>query len=346
MYPWECVVAGSIAGCAGVIVCHPLDVVRTHMQTSSYNLRSSGATATTMEVSGVVSTFRSIWQNQGVTGFYRGITGPFLAQACYKSLIFTTNSIVQAELVRRRIAYTTPENTPSSINWAVFLSGLVAGSVNAFVVAPVEMIRTHQILSGTSFLVSFRSFLWDGSTHHTHNYATLGRSGTTSSISNSTLRWLLLWRGLVPTILRDGPGVGLYFLTFESTKEVLHNCYRNTSRLHQQTDQSQRQQPIWCTLLAGSLAGIAFWVWALPLDTIKSNMEASFSSAASTNTVGGGKQSSSEWSWIRLIRGNGFLRLLHAWPVALGRGIPSAAVTLTTYDVITQYLIQQRSFNT
>jgi hypothetical protein len=75
-------------------------------------------------------------------------------------------------------------------------------------------------------------------------------------------------------------------------------------------------------------------------------MEASFSSAASTNTVGGGKQSSSEWSWIRLIRGNGFLRLLHAWPVALGRGIPSAAVTLTTYDIITQYLIQYRSFRT
>jgi solute carrier family 25 carnitine/acylcarnitine transporter 20/29 len=304
---------------------------------------------------GAVGTFCSIWHTQGFTGFYRGIAGPLIAQAVYKSLIFTTNSIVHSELARRRCSYYTATttnyrgNTTSSINWTVFLSGMVAGTVNAFVVAPVEMIRTHQILSGKSFLASFRSFRWDSTHNYYRNNVSFGCS--TNSSSSSPLRWVLLWRGILPTILRDGPGIGLYFLTFESTKVLVHNYfYLNTNGLEDPQHQ-QRPQPIWCTLLAGSLAGIAFWIWALPLDTIKSNIEASFSSAPSkTNTTTSAdtnaKYSSSEWQWIRLIRGKGLIHLLRAWPVALGRGIPSAAVTLTTYDIITQYLIQYRSFRT
>lgn len=361
MYPWECVIAGSIAGCAGVIVCHPLDVVRTHIQTSSYiqgrHRVSSTNSMPAMNAAqgvGVIGTFRSIWQTQGFTGFYRGITGPLIAQAVYKSLIFTTNSIVHSELARRRYSYyTSPTsstnnrgNATSSINWNVFLSGMVAGTVNAFVVAPVEMIRTHQILSGTSFLASFQSFRGDSAHPYSTNNVSFGSS--TNSSSSSPLRWVLLWRGILPTILRDGPGIGLYFLTFESSKVLVYKYYLNTRRLEEPQPQ-QRPQPIWCTLLAGSLAGIAFWIWALPIDTIKSNIEASFSSAPSkttTTTTGdtNAKYSSSEWQWIRSLRGKGFIHLLRAWPVALGRGIPSAAVTLTTYDIITQYLIQYRSF--
>jgi hypothetical protein len=316
--PWECIVAGSVSGCAGVIVCHPIDVVRTHIQTSS-SYRSNSSSSTTAirgTRDGALPTFRSLWHTQGMKGFYRGITGPLVAQALYKSLIFTTNSTVHSALSRRR--------SSRSKTSLLFLSGFIAGSVNAFLVAPIEMIRTHQILSDKSFYTSFRSFA-------------LGHNNTSGSSSN--LRFLL-WRGLLPTILRDGPGIGLYFLTFESTKVLFLNYYNNTIGTHQPMEHAQQQQqqnqPLWCRLLAGSLAGIAFWVWALPIDTIKANIEAS-SSSYITNL------SSPQRPCIRtIVDGEGIRYLLRAWPVALGRGIPSAAVTLTTYDIISQYLVQHR----
>jgi hypothetical protein len=38
----------------------------------------------------------------------------------------------------------------------------------------------------------------------------------------------------------------------------------------------------------------------------------------------------------------GIAILFRAWPVAIGRGIPSAAVTLTVFDVISEWLIRNR----
>jgi len=126
---------------------------------------------------------------------------------------------------------------------------------------------------------------------------------------------------------------------------------------------------LWERIVAGGAAGVAFWVWALPVDCIKTVMEASVVSSSSidnndnnnnNNSNSNSSRSKSSSSSMNLnnsnklrrsigifeafsqIRnrpnGGGIFNLFSAWPVALGRGIPAAAVTLTVYDMCMEKL--------
>jgi solute carrier family 25 (mitochondrial carnitine/acylcarnitine transporter), member 20/29 len=290
-----------------------MDVIRTRMQTGECQ-------------NGVVRCVIDVMRRSGISGLYTGISGPFLAQALYKSIIFTTNTFVSTSIFRGQ------KNSLS-----IFTSGLIAGSVNALVVSPVELIRTRQILaqdrpnsrfSCKGFIASVKVLLSEG--------GVLG-----------------LWRGLLAAVLRDGPGLGAYFLAFEKCKSYFaSNLHRNTTRTSSSMlSQSQLPQqlsatvsvsspvpatglPLWVRFLAGSCAGVAFWVVALPLDSVKVILEASPRVESSL---------SGQLSLIcKVVSERGVLSLFHAWPVAIGRGVPSAAVTLTTYDLISEWLARKR----
>jgi len=295
-------VAGSIAGMASVFACHPIDCVRTRVQihgTSSF------------------SVMRDIARSQGLAGFYRGIGGPFVAQAVYKSTIFSSNTLAN------RYLFTNNKSSTST-----FFSGCIAGTINAFIVSPVELLRTRQIMNPSLFLVqSIQSVLQEPS----------GFRG--------------MWRGVSPTILRDGPGLGLYFLAFDASKQQL-------------TNNGESKLDLWKRIVAGSCAGVAFWIWALPVDSIKTVIEAAGSSGSSSSTSsssssrgsggsgggggGGGGSSSSKIpsstrgmldSLRHIVKSNGGIyNLFRAWPVAFGRGIPSAVVTLTVFDLCMERL--------
>lgn len=58
-------------------------------------------------------------------------------------------------------------------------------------------------------------------------------------------------QGLVPTVLRDGPGVGVWILGFEASKEMIRS---QRGPLHRDAPLSFPE-----LLLAGMVAGISFW---------------------------------------------------------------------------------------
>ena len=286
--PSEILVAGSISGCAGVLVCHPFDVIRTRIQISKEN-------------KGALACLRDVVKESGVRGLYKGIVGPLFAQALYKATIFTTNSLVSKHL------FTGPKS-----NQSVFLSGAIAGSLNAAIVSPVELLRTRQILSTTK------------ATYSTILRALLIERG-----------FLGLFKGLVPTIFRDGPGVGVYFLTFDLCKSNLSEASLFTSPHRSENISPSNSTSLTIKLLSASCAGIAFWTVALPIDTIKTIYESA--------NISGGLVYQSRWLLRTINEGGGISMLFRAWPVAMGRGIPSAAITLTTFDAISEWLAIQRS---
>lgn len=257
---------------AAVGVCHPFDVVRTKMQAG--NLTVSAAVGAS-------------FKQQGLPALYQGFAVPFVAQAVYKSVIFCTNTLSRQHLF--------PGDSSSR---ALFLSGMLAGSVNATIVAPVELVRTHQILSSSSGAAP--SLL-----------EVVGRL-------RGQFGGKVLWAGLWPAVLRDGPGVGFYLLAFEEMKRKLHG-------------DSLQPVPLWIRVAAGSLAGIAFWTWAIPIDTVKTLIESAYAAGSSSGSTGVGKV---------LAQTN--LRMMYrALPLAYMRGVPSAAVTLTTYDLAADFLTRR-----
>ena len=70
---------------------------------------------------------------------------------------------------------------------------------------------------------------------------------------------------------------------------------------------------------------------ALPIDTVKTVVESGRYGRLSPLQVA-----------QRLVRDEGPGHLFRAWPAAMGRGVPSAAVTLMVYDYVADYLVSCR----
>ena len=120
--------AGSAAGMASSIACHPFDVIRVNMQ--------STALATTGSI-GVTGTVRNTLQYGGLRALYTGLTLPFAAQAIYKGTVFTVNNLTQQALTE----WKTQENyklgifSPYEVTLTDrFLCGCMGGAVKRCVV--------------------------------------------------------------------------------------------------------------------------------------------------------------------------------------------------------------------
>lgn len=237
----ESIVAGSISGMSSVMLCHPLDVIRTRLQTNQQSQT-------------LKQCFNSIRSEGGIASFYRGFWGPFASQGMYKSIIFGTNTLSIEHLFHNK-----------QTSFSVFVSGFISGSVNSFVVSPIELIRTSQIL-GNNHIAATATIASDRITP---------RAAIASTSSSSVIKTLIadhgvlcLWKTVLPTALRDGPGVGFYFLVFHKSKSILssvNESYQSTV------------SPAVIKIISGSLSGVAFWLWALPVDVVKTMMESSIS---------------------------------------------------------------------
>ncbi|KAH8098321.1 hypothetical protein JL720_1260 [Aureococcus anophagefferens] len=117
-------VAGTCGGCASILVCHPLDTIRTRLQTAA-----PGEYAGAWDCA-VASPRRAS------PALYKGLLVPLLAQGAYKAIMFGVYGAC-----RRRVTESTgrSELKPSEI----FACGAVAGGANALVLTPVELVRNR-----------------------------------------------------------------------------------------------------------------------------------------------------------------------------------------------------------
>ena len=242
------------------------------------------ATTTASSISGIVMGLGK----QGFGSFYKGLLPPLMGQGLYKGIIFSVNSFCNQSLL---------PHFEFGVHTNIFLSGTIAGTANSFVVAPIELVRTRLIIHPEKGLSATKVI-----------GELVGNGGITG-----------LWRGVLPTCLRDGPGLGFYFLAFHQAKQQLSSfsVERDGSLSFQQR------------VFAASLAGAAFWVYALPVDTLKTLIE-----AAPSGTV------SSLGSVLGLLSQSkgGIKRMINAYPLALVRGVPASVVTLLTFDHVLSLL--------
>jgi solute carrier family 25 carnitine/acylcarnitine transporter 20/29 len=288
--------AGSISGMTSTFAMYPLEVIRTKMQSSSLHSNTHH---------GPLQTFRHTLQNGGVRALYTGLTMPLAAQAVYKGTVFAVNNVTQ----RAILEWKTLENHKQGVSQNAtltmtdrFVAGSVGGAVNAFLfVTPVEFVRNqliaqHSKLAAGRTVARLASGSWDVVRHAVQTH------GATS-----------LWRGAGMAVTRDAVGCGCFFYTMAWTQKQL-------------TPRNEVPSfPV--TVLSGGMAGLAFWVSILPLDTLKTWIQ----SSDLTESV-----SASE-SLQRVYRQSGYQglvqQLFRGWQVAYGRGIPSAAITISVYSM-------------
>ena len=312
------ILSGSIAGIASTCLFHPTDVLRTKIQSAAFSSSNgSGAGGTTgsagaagtstrkpiRPLSVLVNTFR----NGGIRALYTGVTPVLGAQAVYKACVFTVNNVTMSKIKdykTRRGGGGSYTYTPTL--WDVWFCGVCGGFVNGMAfVSPVEYVRNQQIAMHSRVSTA----------EGTSSEAMRRKMKTPIDIIRQTLRGqgiLGLWRGTGVTVLRDSLGCGGFFLMNELGRRYLgpHLGGRESKATF---------------LAAGACAGWGYWLFALPLDTLKAIVQT------------GGASSAREILFLSIER-DGLARtctlLLRGWQLAFGRGAPSAAITLTTYSTM------------
>jgi solute carrier family 25 (mitochondrial carnitine/acylcarnitine transporter), member 20/29 len=213
-------------------------------------------------------------RNEGARGLYKGLSAPLFAQGLYKAVIFSVNSRVKKFLAGENILTGTSA-----------ISGGIAGAANSIFVTPVELVRNRLQM----------------------NYSSTTTAGPLSIISQTVSKHGIgaLFKGYLSTVLRDGPGVALYFASFETLRRHKDGGLANL-------------------LMSSALAGLCFWIWALPVDTAKTAIQASRNERRSGFNV----------VWNMYKNEGGVLRFFRGWQAAYIRGIPGATVTLVVYGTM------------
>lgn len=238
-------------------------------------------------------------QGGGIRGLYTGLPLPLMAQSIYKANVFTVTGATQNVLRERRCRQAQPLSPLTTTE--IFLSGAIAGAYNALLfVTPVEFVR-NQLIQQPQL--------------------------TTREVLRQALRQrqfllpgLVLWRGASWSVVRDGLGCGFFFSSHALALDAIASS-TNTS------------PSFAANVTAGALAGISFWLVALPLDTIKTWVQSSDMRKPPISV---------RTKLASIFHAEGAFgvahQLLRGWQVAYGRGAPSAAITIASYTFLYQTL--------
>ncbi|XP_074460387.1 solute carrier family 25 member 48 isoform X1 [Larus michahellis] len=231
--------AGWVGGAASVVVGHPLDTIKTRLQAG----QGYGNT---------LSCVLTVYRNESVAGFFKGMSFPLASIAVYSSVVFGVFSNTQRLLSHFR--HGDPARAPVLAD--VALASIVAGFISVGIGTPVDLVKIRLQMQTQPYIEAnikpkptvpgFPAYRGP-----IHCFRTVLQKEGIAGI----------YRGMGAMLLRDVPGYCLYFIpyTFFCSWINPDGCI------------SPSPSSIW---LAGGVAGAISWVTATPMDVVKSRLQA------------------------------------------------------------------------
>ncbi|XP_055683335.1 solute carrier family 25 member 45 isoform X1 [Lutzomyia longipalpis] len=271
--------AGCFGGTCGMLVGYPLDTIKCWQQASNCRVGTA--------------IYNIIVMNNGLKGFYRGMTFPVLTTGLLNSMLFgiygnTLRNLqlgVADEKLRKKLQ---PQH--------IFIAGSVGGFLQAFVANPIELVKIR---------LQTRSCTTRGSWECLRNILQIEG-------------FLGLYRGLTPMICRDIFPYGIYMLAYEQILNML-GCLPYVQEKRQQNAAKKLTSvnsnlELTLTTIAGSIAGVLSWIVVIPFDVIKTIMQAEPNPHVYRNMIHCIKVHVERSGWTSLFRGSCML-LVRAVPV-------------------------------
>ncbi|KAF2356049.1 Mitochondrial substrate/solute carrier [Trinorchestia longiramus] len=262
--------AGLAGGCAGVAVGHPFDTVKVKLQTQDFR---------NPRYHGTWDCFSQTVKKEGMRGLYRGMTSPMVGVGAVNAVIFGVHGAVSKRF-----------DDPNSLK-THFTAGVCAGFVQSFIASPVELVKTRLQIQADAV--------------GTSSNVTVKHSGPLQCLQHifQTEGMRGVFRGQLITIMREIPGFGTYFLSYEWMARKLSG-----------NDSGSGAGPL-SVLIAGGVAGAASWLANYPIDVIKSRIQSdgAFGPSRYNGIVDCFKTSVREEGWSVLTRGLNST-LLRAFP--------------------------------
>ncbi|RFU26043.1 hypothetical protein B7463_g10293, partial [Scytalidium lignicola] len=253
-------IAASMSSVLSTFVAFPLDSVKTRMQTYRYN--------------NFTDCVRHTYQTEKFRGFFRGVTAPLASITIVRTISF---SVYQRSKYRYAawmkqnfgidplVHVNTQGTYPNLSTVACFgAAGATAGSFITLVACPFELTKLSaqvSVLMAERSSSSISEPLVKSGPAAEQISASYQNKGTLETAKNIIKnRGLLgLYSGFKLHLLRDTLGTAIYFMTYESSKQLLTTYRGDQSRTH----------PL-AVVIAGGLCGVASWALIYPIDSAKS----------------------------------------------------------------------------
>ncbi|OQV12130.1 Mitochondrial basic amino acids transporter [Hypsibius exemplaris] len=237
-------VAGTLGGCAGVIVGYPLDTVKVRLQTQS---------AAAPLYKGTYHCLSTIVKNESFWGMYKGMSSPLCGVAVINAIVFGVygNSM-------RYLQQNTLTNN--------LIAGSFAGAVQSLISCPMELAKTKMQLQGVlgpDPMNAIKSGILQKPALYRSPVDCLWKL-----YSEHGLR--TFYRGFWVTIAREVPGFGSYFFSYEYLTRIMtpHGTFDARGNY------VEGQLGIGRLMMAGGLSGIISWLVSFPQDVVKSRYQA------------------------------------------------------------------------
>lgn len=177
--------AGLLAGAVECLVGHPMETLRIMTMTKSSKQMSS--------LNGFMN---AIAQSGGVIGLYRGSVSELISTALTSSYVYGLNDVLV-----RVIGKSMDDEDFEKVDMKLFASAFATGCMDVFFTKPFEMIKLRQQastseLSHAPFIVRAKTLASEGGI-------------------------LNLYRGWVPTLLRESLGSIAFFAVYKLSKNQL-----------------------------------------------------------------------------------------------------------------------------
>lgn len=225
-------ISGSIAGVVQVLSGQPLDLIKVRMQTKPSKYIN------------LFQTFKKIIVEESPFAFYKGTLSPLIGVSLVVAVQFSSNNFARnlLTLQNKKNNQKNPEMLTINQN---LIAGVFAGITNSFVVSPIEMIRIKMQVQGNSSKNLYSSTV----------------DCATKIIKGDGIKGF--YQGLCSTLLREMPGMALYFGVYESLMQSQINKYGTKADI-----------PLIYPCIFGAISGSCFWTISYPFDVVKSRIQA------------------------------------------------------------------------
>ncbi|ESO87755.1 hypothetical protein LOTGIDRAFT_194198, partial [Lottia gigantea] len=179
-------------------------------------------------------------KNQSLVSFYRGLSWPLLSYGAINSVYFGVYEKSLTWLTGHGIC-----SKNSHVN--MFIAGSMGGAAQLVIACPIDVIK-----------VVLQSQIPHTKDEKLKKYY---KGPVTAFRDILRVRGIAgLYRGIGAQLIRDIPSSGVYFFSFEYLRTHLSVFVSRDSKL--------------VSLLAGGTAGVISWLSILPLDVVKSRLQA------------------------------------------------------------------------
>lgn len=252
-------IAAASSSVMSTTIAFPLDFCKSRMQ--SYD-------------TGFVATIRDAYKAEGLRTFWRGVLPPMISVTAVRTTSFTiyqkvkylTDHWIKDLTGQSPLAIANaPNSYPNIYTLSCFgISGATAGAFITTVSCPFELTKLNEQLAGK--VQREAKSAADAVNTKTPGASPTNPSSVTDIKTGSivTARRLIKERGIAGLysgyrlhLLRDTIGTALYFMTYESTKQLLANA-----RGREPTSEG-------AVVIAGGLCGIVSWACIYPVDVAK-----------------------------------------------------------------------------